>query len=48
MKLYELNWALYPRGLGIYLVEKGIEGVNRHTFNTRRFKMFEKNRQTFL
>nr|WP_249658909.1 glutathione S-transferase family protein [Pectobacterium atrosepticum] len=29
MKLYELNWALYPRRIGIYLVEKGINDVER-------------------
>lgn len=29
MKLYEFNWALYPRRIGIYLSEKGIAGIER-------------------
>lgn len=29
MKLYELDWALYPRRVGIYLAEKGITGIER-------------------
>jgi len=29
MKLYELNWALYPRRIGIYLSEKGITDIDR-------------------
>ncbi|WP_447928947.1 glutathione S-transferase family protein [Vreelandella sp. EE27] len=29
MKLYELDWALYPRRIGIYLAEKGITDIER-------------------
>jgi glutathione S-transferase len=29
MKLYELNWGLYPRRIGIYLSEKGIIDIER-------------------
>ena len=29
MKLHELDWALYPRRVGIYLSEKGITGIER-------------------
>lgn len=29
MRLYELNWALYPRRIGIYLAEKGLTGIER-------------------
>ncbi len=29
MKLYELNWALYPRRIGIYLSEKEITDIDR-------------------
>lgn len=33
MKLYELDWGLYPRRVGIYLVEKGITGIERIAFD---------------
>lgn len=33
MTLYELAWGLYPRRVGIYLVEKGIGGVERVAFD---------------
>lgn len=33
MKLYELDWALYPRRIGIYLAEKGITGIERIAFD---------------
>lgn len=33
MKLYELDWALYPRRIGIYLAEKGIENIERIAFD---------------
>lgn len=33
MKLYELDWALYPRRIGIYLAEKGMEGIERIAFD---------------
>ena len=33
MKLYELEWGLYPRRIGIYLAEKGIVGVERIAFD---------------
>ncbi len=33
MKLYELDWGLYPRRVGIYLAEKGITGVERIAFD---------------
>lgn len=33
MKLYELEWGLYPRRVGIYLAEKGITGVERIAFD---------------
>lgn len=33
MKLYELEWGLYPRRDGIYLAEKGITGIERIAFN---------------
>ena len=29
MKLYELNWGLYPRRIGIYLSEKGVTDIER-------------------
>lgn len=29
MKLYELEWGLYPRRVGIYLAEKGLTGIER-------------------
>ena len=29
MELYELDWALYPRRIFIYLAEKGITGIER-------------------
>ncbi len=29
MKLYELDWALYPRRVGIYIAEKGINDIER-------------------
>ncbi|MBX7481963.1 glutathione S-transferase family protein [Qipengyuania qiaonensis] len=29
MKLYEFDWALFPRRVGIYLAEKGIDGIER-------------------
>lgn len=29
MKLYELDWGLYPRRVGIYLSEKGIRDIDR-------------------
>ncbi|ARE82299.1 glutathione S-transferase [Roseovarius mucosus] len=33
MKLYELNWALFPRRIGIYLSEKGITDIDRIAFD---------------
>lgn len=33
MKLYELEWGLYPRRIAIYLEEKGITGIERVTFD---------------
>jgi glutathione S-transferase len=33
MKLYELEWGLYPRRVNIYLAEKGITGVERISFD---------------
>jgi glutathione S-transferase len=33
MKLYELEWGLYPRRIGIYLAEKRIAGVERISFD---------------
>lgn len=33
MKLYELEWGLYPRRIGIYLAEKGIKGIERIAFD---------------
>lgn len=33
MKLYELDWGLYPRRVSIYLAEKGISGVERIAFD---------------
>lgn len=33
MKLYELDWGLYPRRVGIYLAEKGITGIERIAFD---------------
>lgn len=33
MKLYELEWGLYPRRVGIYLSEKGITGIERIAFD---------------
>lgn len=33
MKLYELEWGLYPRRVGIYLAEKGITGIERIAFD---------------
>lgn len=33
MKLYELDWGLYPRRVGIYLAEKGIAGIERIAFD---------------
>lgn len=29
MKLYEVSWSIYPRRVGIYLTEKGIDGIER-------------------
>lgn len=29
MKLFELEWGLYPRRVEIYLAEKGLEGIER-------------------
>jgi glutathione S-transferase len=33
MKLYELDWGLYPRRVTIYLAEKGISGIERIAFD---------------
>lgn len=33
MKLYELEWGLYPRRVTIYLAEKGITGIERIAFD---------------
>jgi glutathione S-transferase len=33
MKLYELDWGLYPRRVTIYLAEKGITGTERIAFD---------------
>jgi glutathione S-transferase len=33
MTLYELEWGLYPRRIGIYLAEKAIVGVERIAFD---------------
>ncbi len=33
MKLYELEWGLYPRRVGIYLAEKGITDIERIAFD---------------
>lgn len=33
MKLYELDWGLYPRRVIIYLAEKGITGIERIAFD---------------
>lgn len=33
MKLYELEWGLYLRRIGIYLAEKGITHVERIAFD---------------
>ena len=33
MTLYELEWGLYPRRVGIYLAEKGITDINRIAFD---------------
>lgn len=33
MKLYELEWGLYPRRIGIYLAEKRITGIERIAFD---------------
>ncbi|MCC2976670.1 hypothetical protein LK533_08275 [Sphingomonas sp. PL-96] len=33
MTLYELEWGLYPRRVGIYLAEKGITGIERIAFD---------------
>lgn len=33
MKLYELSWGLYPRRVGIYLAEKGIDSIERVGFD---------------
>lgn len=33
MKLYELEWGLYPRRLTIYMAEKGISGIERIAFD---------------
>jgi len=33
MKLYELEWGLYPRRVSIYMAEKDIRGVERVTFD---------------
>jgi len=33
MKLYELEWGLYPRRISIYLAEKGITGIERIAFD---------------
>lgn len=33
MKLYELEWGLYPRRVAIFLVEKGITGIDRIAFD---------------
>lgn len=33
MKLYELDWGLYPRRVGIFLAEKGIAGIDRIAFD---------------
>lgn len=33
MKLYELDWGLYPRRVSIYLAEKGISGIERIAFD---------------
>lgn len=33
MKLYELDWGLYPRRIGIYLAEKGITEIKRIAFD---------------
>lgn len=33
MTLYELDWGLYPRRVGIYLAEKGITGIERMAFD---------------
>lgn len=33
MKLYELDWGLFPRRVTIYLAEKGITGVERVAFD---------------
>ncbi|WP_198045961.1 glutathione S-transferase family protein [Novosphingobium aquimarinum] len=32
MTLYELEWGLYPRRIGIYLAEKGITDIDRIAF----------------
>lgn len=29
MKLYEVPWSIHPRRVGVYLAEKGIEGIER-------------------
>ena len=33
MMLYELEWGLYPRRVGIYLAEKGIADIDRIAFD---------------
>lgn len=33
MKLYELDWGLYPRRVSIFLAEKGITGIERIAFD---------------
>ncbi|MAQ13873.1 MAG: hypothetical protein CMN30_03650 [Sandaracinus sp.] len=33
MKLYELEWGLYPRRIEIYLAEKGLDGIERVTYD---------------
>jgi len=33
MKLYELEWGLYPRRVGIYLAEKGMTDIERIAFD---------------
>lgn len=33
MTLYELEWGLYPRRVGIYLAEKGITDIDRIAFD---------------
>ena len=29
MKLHEVSWSIYPRRVGIYLMEKGLDGIER-------------------